>query len=90
MKYETKEEKFERKLKYGEDTWEQQPYNGQEGEPCPYGCIMRKRVAPPLWYTLDGDCRAPSAKDCCMNVQFDSEYYVTRAAEKERWGEDPF
>lgn len=84
MKYETAEEKFERKLKYGEDCWELQPYNGQEGQACPYGCIIKKRVAPPLWYNLVGDCRCPSAKDCCMNVQYDAEYYETREIEKQR------
>jgi hypothetical protein len=82
MKYETAEEKFERKLKYGKDEWELQPYNFQEGQPCPHGCIINKRVAPPLYYSLSGDCRAPSAKDCCMNLQFDKEYYETREIEK--------
>lgn len=78
MKYETEKEKFERKLKYGEDRWEQQPYNGMPGEPCPYGCLISKRVAPPPKYRLDGDCRAPSQKDCCMNAQYDDEYYRTK------------
>ena len=87
MKYETKKEKFERKMKYGEDAWEAQPYNGMDGQPCPYGCILLKRVAPPLWYNLSGDCRCPSAKDCCMNVQYDDEYYQTRAIIKEQEAE---
>lgn len=82
MKYETAEEKFERKLKYGKDEWVMMPYNHQEGQPCPYGCIINKRVAPPLYYSLSGDCRCPSADDCCMNLQFDSEYYTTREIEK--------
>jgi len=82
MKYETRKEKFERKLKYGKDEWEQMPYNYQEGQACPYGCLISKRVAPPTFYKLDGDCRCPSAKDCCMNLQFDQEYYETRAIEK--------
>ena len=82
MKYETEKEKFERKLKYGEDQWTLQPYNGQEGQPCPYGCIIFKRIAPPLKYKLDGDCRSPSSDDCCMNLQYDDEYYETREKEK--------
>ena len=90
MKYETKEEKFERKLKYGKDEWIPQPSNHQEGQPCPYGCILKKRVAPPLYYALSGDCRVPYAKDCCMNLQFDNEYEETRIIEKKRQGLDPF
>ena len=82
MKYETAEEKFERKLKYGKDEWVPQPCNSEEGQPCPYGCIILKRVAPPLYYNLSGDCRCPSADDCCMYLQFDSEYYKTREIEK--------
>ena len=84
MKYETAEEKFERKLKYGNDEWVLQPYNQQEGQPCPYGCLINKRVAPPLYYSLSGDCRAPAQDDCCMNVQFDAEYDETREIEKAR------
>ncbi len=84
MKYETAEEKFERKLKYGKDEWLQQPYNGQDDQPCPYGCIIKKRVAPPLYYSLDGDCRAPAQEDCCMNLQYDNEYDETRAIEKDK------
>jgi len=90
MKYETKEEKFERKLRYGEDEWIPQPGNHAEDQPCPYGCLLKKRVAPPLYYSLSGDCRAPYQDDCCMNIQFDKEYYETRAAEKIRQGEDPY
>ncbi len=90
MKYETKKEKFERKLVHGDDAWEPQPYNFQEGQPCPYGCIINKRVAPPLYYSLSGDCRAPYSDECCMNIQFDKEYYETRATEKIRHGEDPY
>ena len=78
MKYETKEEKFERKLKYGKDEWEQQPCNYAEGQPCPMGCIINKRVAPPLYYSLSGDCRAPYSDECCMNIQFDKEYYIEK------------
>lgn len=78
MKYETAEEKFERKLKYGKDEWVTQPYNYQDGQPCPYGCIVSKRVAPPVYYRLTGDCRCPSSDDCCMNLQYDAEYYETR------------
>lgn len=84
MKYETKEEKFERKLKYGKDEWVQQPYNFQDGQPCPHGCIINKRVAPPLYYSLSGDCRAPYSDECCMNIQFDDEYEETRLVEKAR------
>jgi len=84
MKYETAEEKFERKLKYGKDEWMPQPHNAQEGQPCIYGCIINKRVAPPLYYSLSGDCRNPSADDCCMNLQFNDEYYETREIEKAR------
>ena len=84
MKYESKKEKFARILEYGKDQWEPQPHNGQEGEPCPYGCLISKRVAPPLYYKLDGDCRAPYQKDCCMNLQYDNEYYQTRAVIKEQ------
>jgi hypothetical protein len=90
MKYETKEERFERKLKHGDDKWEPMPNNHQEGQACPFGCIMVKRIGGPDYYNLRGDCRAPSADDCCMNVQFDTEYYETRAKEKARWGEDPY
>ncbi len=82
MKYETKKEKFERKLVHGKDTWVPQPYNGAADQPCPYGCIINKRVAPPLYYSLSGDCRAPSQKDCCLNVQFNDEYDRTREIEK--------
>ena len=82
MKYETAKEKFERKLKYGQDRWVELPYNGADNQPCPYGCIISKRVAPPLYYNLYGDCRSPSADDCCMNVQFDDEYDKTRLIEK--------
>lgn len=78
MKYETTKDKFERKLKHGADEWRAQPYNGMDGQPCPYGCLISKRVAPPLKYKLDGDCRAPSAEDCCMNWQYDAEYYKTK------------
>lgn len=70
MTTETKKEKFKRKLKYGAAEWEMQPYNGQDGQACPYGCLISKRIAPPLKYRLDGDCRAPSQKDCCMNIQY--------------------
>jgi hypothetical protein len=82
VKYETKKEKFERKLVHGKDTWVPQPYNGAADQPCPYGCIISKRVAPPLYYNLTGDCRCPSADDCCMNLQYDAEYYETRTIEK--------
>lgn len=67
---ETKKEEFARKLTYGADAWEMQPYNGQEGQPCPYGCLISKRIAPPLKYKLDGDCRAPARSGCCMNIQY--------------------
>ena len=82
MKYETAKEKFERKLAYGEDQWEQPPNNFQEGQVCPYGCIILQRVAPPTFYKLAGDCRCPAAVDCCMNKQYDSEYWETREIEK--------
>ena len=82
MKYETAEEKFARKLKYGKDVWVLQPHNQAPSQPCPYGCLINKRVAPPLYYSLSGDCRCPFADDCCMNLQFDAEYYETREIEK--------
>ena len=88
MKYETRKEKYERILTYGKDQWEPAPYNGMDGQPCPYGCIMLKRVAPPTWYNLGGDCRCPSAKDCRMNLQFDQEYYETREIEKAKQKEE--
>ena len=69
MKTETKKEEFERKLKYGVQEWEQMPYNFQDGQPCPMGCIISRRIAAPHDYRLDGDCRAPSNEHCCMNIQ---------------------
>lgn len=60
---------FKDKLKYGEEEWVDQPYNGAPGEPCPYGCILRQRNGAPFDYRLVGDCRIPWADDCCMNKQ---------------------
>ena len=82
MKYETAKEKFERKLRYGQDRWIAEAYNDQDKQVCPYGCIIVRRVAPPLYYNLRGDCRCPSADDCCMNLQYNAEYHETRAIEK--------
>jgi hypothetical protein len=60
---------FKENLQYGPDEWEHMPYNGQAGQPCPNGCIMRRRTRPPFDYTLDGDCRVPWDENCCMNIQ---------------------
>lgn len=62
-------EEFKDKLMYGDEEWEHLPYNFQDGQPCEYGCIMKKRLKPPYDYHLVGDCRNPSAVRCRMNVE---------------------
>lgn len=64
---------FKDKLTYGDSEWIDQPYNGSPGQPCTYGCIMKRRVKPPHDYHLVGDCRVPWADDCCMNKQKSSK-----------------
>ena len=68
-------EEFTDKLKYGDEEWDYLAHNGQDGQPCTYGCIMKQRRKPPYDYHLVGDCRVPWSDDCCMNRQ---------AAEKKR------
>lgn len=69
MNKEDPKEAFKKALREGKPVWKQMPYNGQEGQPCHAGCIIRQRIAPPHDYVLDGDCRAPASDKCCMNIQ---------------------
>lgn len=64
-----KKEEFKKILKEGQPKWKYFPYNFQEGQPCPMGCIIKQRIAPPHEYSLSGDCRAPYSDECCMNIQ---------------------
>ena len=45
------------------------PFNGMEGQPCPFGCLLLQRTSQPYDYRLEGDCRAPWSAECCMNRQ---------------------
>lgn len=64
-----KKKEFLTILSEGQPKWKYFPYNFQEGQPCPMGCIIKQRIAEPQDYVLSGDCRAPSSEHCCMNVQ---------------------
>lgn len=64
---ETKEQEFLRKLKHGKEEWEHFPANQEY--PCIFGCIVKRRIAPPHDFSLSGDCRVPYSQDCCMNKQ---------------------
>lgn len=53
--------------------WEYLPCNGQEGQACPNGCIMKKDKNTGKLYLI-GDCRAPYDKDCALEVQEREQY----------------
>ena len=51
------------------EKWKAMPFNGMEGQPCPFGCLLLQRTSQPYDYRLEGDCRAPWSAECCMNRQ---------------------
>ena len=56
-----------------DEDFQVQPHNGQEGEPCPYGCIFTKKAGKvALW----GDCRAPWSDECYCNKN--DKYYIPK------------
>ncbi len=51
------------------------PCNGEEGQPCPFGCLFTEIEGK---VNLTGDCRAPSSYECYLTLKKEKEYVQTR------------
>lgn len=67
MNQSEKKELFKKSLKEGKPEWKYFPET--DNYPCPYGCIMKQRIAPPEDFVSVTDCRCPYAKNCRLNQQ---------------------